>query len=162
MEYDVDVTNDHPLAGKFAFNFNNMVKADGGKGIFPENAIAISLDDAERAQGRAVLRRTMDSALGVVTRGTSDRTSNKRMLMCEFRFNYRNWKNISKTELEEKVENAKTLLRTDYTGSIEPKCFFIFNKNIYQQVKNHFARIYNSRTKNRVVSTEEIFRKLIF
>lgn len=77
MEYNVDVTNDHPLAGKFAFNFNNMVKADGGKGIFPENAIAILLDDAERVQGRAVLLKTMDSALGVITRGTSGSTKDR-------------------------------------------------------------------------------------
>ena len=82
--------------------------------------------------------------------------------MCEFRFNYKNWRNISKSELEDKVKNSKILLQRDYMGQIESKCFFIFDEKIYQQVKNYFGRIYMSKTKKRIVTTEKELLELLF
>lgn len=162
MVYSLLVTMDHPLADEFALNFNEMIRADGGRGIFPRDVMAISLDDVERFKRRDNPRSSMDSALGVVARETFPKLRHKRILMCEFRLNYKNWRNISKTELEKKVQNSKSLLHENYEGNIEPTCFFIFDKSIYQQVKNHFARIFHSRTKNRIVTTEEDFFSLIF
>lgn len=162
MVYDLDVTNNHPLANKFALNFNDLIKADGGKGVFPENAIAISLDMAEKAERRAKNLKTMDSAIGVIARRSSGKKCNERMLMCEFRCNYKNSENISKTELEEKIENSKSHLQWKYTGQIEPCCYFIFSERIIHQARSRFARIYNTRIKDREVVTEEGFRDLIF
>lgn len=162
MVYDLDVTNNHPLANKFALNFNDMIKDDGGKGVFPEKAVAISLDKAESAESRAKTLKTMDSAIGVIAKRSFGKKCNERMLMCEFRCNYKNWRNISITELEEKIENSKKLLQWEYIGQIDSRCFFIFNENIYEQVRHLFARKYISKTKNRVVITEDEFRDLIF
>ncbi len=106
MVYSFEVTDDHPLAKQFALNLNIMVKKDGGKGVFPTEAIAISLDEAERSKRRIISHKTMDAAIGVIARKTWPDLRNKRMVLCEFRFNYANWKNISKTELEEKVTNS--------------------------------------------------------
>lgn len=162
MVYNLDVTKKHPLAEQFASNLNDMVKTDGGKGVFPDDVIAISLDNAERAERRTAPRKTMDSALGLVARRPPGRKVNEKMLMCEFRFNYKNWRNISKSELEDKVKNSKMLLQRNYTGQIESKCFFIFDEKIYEQAKNYFARIYMSKTKKRVVTTEREFQILFF
>lgn len=162
MVYNLDVTKDHPLADKFALDFNDMVKADGGRGVFPGETVAISLDNAERAKRKHAPESTMDSALGITSRGSLPRTRNKRMLMCEFRFKHKNWKNISKTELEEKVAYSKSLMQENYDGNIESKCFFIFDKSVYQQAKSYFSRAYSTRTGGRIVVTEEEFLELIF
>lgn len=37
MVYSLLVTMDHPLADEFALNFNEMIRADGGRGIFPHD-----------------------------------------------------------------------------------------------------------------------------
>lgn len=37
MVYSLLVTMDHPLADEFALNFNEMIRADGGRGIFPRD-----------------------------------------------------------------------------------------------------------------------------
>lgn len=162
MVYNLEVTNNHPLANKFASSLNDMIIADGGKGVFPEYAIAISLDKAECADRRAVQLKTMDSALGVIARKFSGKKCYERMLMCEFRCNYKNWRNISITELEDKIENSRKLLQREYLGQIDTRCFFIFNKSVFEQVRNLFARKYISNTKHRVIITEEEFRNLIF
>lgn len=162
MVYDSDVTKAHPLAENFSSNFNDMIKADGGMGIFPNDTVAISLDAVERSKRRQEPKKTMDSALGVVSKENPGRKRNKRMLLCEFRFNSNNWRYIKTNELEEKIDHSKSLLMENYEGQIEPKCFFIFNKNIYQQVKNLFGRLYHGKKDIRIVVTEEEFKDFIF
>jgi len=162
MVYNIIVTTDHPFANKFALNLNELVKNDGGKGIFPEESVAISLDKVERSYKRAAPLKTMDVAIGVIARRTEPDLRNKRMLLCEFRFNYKNRENISKTELEKKITNSQSMLRDNYEGQIDQKCYFLFNSNIIQQMRYIFSRIYNTRTVYRIVSSEEDFMAAIF
>jgi len=42
----------------------------------------------------------MDIANGVVKRGSIAKAKNKQILLCEFKFNYKNHRNISKSEID--------------------------------------------------------------
>lgn len=162
MVYSKEVTSDHPLSKQFALSLNEMVTTDGGEGLFPDEAIAISLDNAEHSRRGSSPVKTMDSAIGIAARQTFPELRNKRMVMCEFRFNYKNWKNIRSTELEEKIDQSRSLLQENYTGKIDPKCFFLFDERIVEQVRNLFFRIYPSKKNDRIVKTEKEFKQLIF
>lgn len=151
----------HPYAETHAESLNVLVRKDGGLGGFPESTKAISLDKVEKSYRKACPHETMDVAVGVIRAGTKD-MKNKRMLLCEFRFNVQNWRNISKTVLENKVSYSKELLKAGFEGQIEQKCYFLFGEKIIEQVKNHFGRIYASQVKYRVVSTEQGFKDLLF
>lgn len=125
MEYSLIATQEHPYASGFGHNLNELVRKDEGTGIFPNETIAISLDEVEKSLRKNQPSKTMDTALGIIKRGTAKRPKNKRMLLCEFRFNYKNPGNISKTEIEGKVIYSKTLLMCGFNGDIEPKCYFL-------------------------------------
>lgn len=162
MVYSKEVTSNHPLSMRFALSLNEMVIADGGKGLFPDEAIVISLDDVEHDRRSSSPVKTMDAAIGIAARQTLPALRNKRMIMCEFRFNYKNWKNLRSAELEAKIDHSKSLLQENYTGNIDPKCFFLFDEGIVEQVRNLFSRIYPSKRNVRIVKTEKEFKKLIF
>ncbi|MDD2244703.1 MAG: hypothetical protein VB079_00715 [Petrimonas sp.] len=162
MVYSFEVTIEHPLAEYFTLNLNQLVKSDGGKGVFPAECVAISIDNVERSIRRAEQISTVDIAIGVIARTTYPQLRNKRMLMCEFRFNYKNAENISKTALEDKISNSQRILRDKYEGLIDQKCYFLFDKKIISQAINRFSRIYNTRTTYRIATTEEEFNKIIF
>lgn len=162
MVYSSEVTKEHPLAKDFALNLNELIKSEGGKGIFPNYAVSISLDNVEKGKRKASPNSTMDIAIGVCSRESLPEIKNKKIVMCEFRFNYRNWKNISKSELENKVNYSRTLLQESFIGQIDNRCFFLFDKSIFEQVKNHLARLYNNRIKERIVLTEEQFKEMFF
>ncbi len=158
MEYSNDVTLSHPLS-KHARNLNELSRNDGGKGLFDNDAIAISLDDAEHSRGVSP-NMTMDIAIGTIRKGTADNPRNEKMTMCEFRFNFKSMKNISKTDLEEKIRHSRTLLQQD-EYPINETCYFLFSDNLINQARNAFNRLYHTRTKHRVVKTEAEMSELL-
>lgn len=161
MEYNLDVTLEHPYSADFAHSFNDLVREDGGSGIFPYETVAISLDEVEKSFRKAHHAKTMDAALGVIKRGTVENPRNKRMLLCELRFNYKNPANISKGDIDGKVNYSKNLLTSFDMIGVEPKCYFLFNCQVVEQAKSFFSRIYVTRTQTRIVCTEEEFKNLL-
>lgn len=161
MEYNNDVTLNHPLA-KHAKNLNDLSSKDGGKGLFDDGAMAISLDDAEHSRGANRTDKTMDVAIGTIRKGTAEWPRNKKMTMCEFRYNYQSMKNISKTDLENKIKHSRSLLQQyDYDGAIDETSYFLFADNLIKQARSRFNRIYNTRTENRAVKTEGEMSELL-
>jgi len=161
MEYNYELTLAHPLAKAYSKDINILIKEDGGQGRFVVDTIVISLDDAEKGSRKGDRSKTMDIALGVINRGTSKKPKNKRILLCEFRFNYKNVKNISATEIKNKIDYSKELLKTNYDSSIDMNTYFLFKKNIYQQARSELSRRMSGRNKNIIVTTEEGFKELI-
>jgi len=161
MEYSNKITFEHPLSNTYSKDINILVKTDGGQGRFIPNTMVISLDDAEKGVGKSNRSKTMDIALGVINRGTSKNPKNKRILLCEFRFNYKNPKNISATEIKDKIDYSKKLVRKDYDGVIDSNMYFLFNVNIDAQARSIINRKMSGRVKNIIITTERGFKELI-
>lgn len=161
MEYNLAITLEHPYASTYAHLLNELIQKDGGSGLFPDEIKAISLDGIERSFKKDRPDPTMDVALGVADK-RNNAIVNKRMLLCEFRFNYKNPRNISKSDIEGKVNYSSALLKNNYEGQIDPKCYFLFSESVCQQAKYRFSRIYSGRTANRIVETERSFKDLLF
>lgn len=160
MEYNNQVTLNHPLA-KHTDSLNKLSRKDGGEGLFNEDVLAISLDNAEHARDAYNTEKTMDIAIGTIRRGTSSKPRNAQMIMCEFRFNFKSVRNIKRTDLENKIKHSHQLLQNGYLGTINETSYFLFPDNLINQAKSLFNRLYNTRTQNRVVLTESQMSDLI-
>lgn len=161
MEYNLDVTTEHPLA-TFAQSLNSLIKSDGGKGIFNDDVVAISLDDVEKSFKKGIHNETMDVAVGVIRKGSSKNPKGKRMLLCEFRLNYKKPENISKTEIDNKIRNSKSMLQSGYIGNIHDKYFFLFSYKVVNQAKSYIARRMAGRIKDIEVITEQDFKEMLW
>lgn len=157
MEYNEEVTRDHPLAN-YINSLNSLVVSDGGRGIFANEAIAISLDEAEIALRKSSPSPTMDIALGVIKRGTSANPKSKKIVLCEFRFNYKKPKNIDGKNIKNKINYSKSLVQNGYFGSIHNKFYFLFDKKVVAQALHHIGRLFNNNLKDIKIITEEEFK----
>lgn len=83
-------------------------------------------------------RKTMDISFGVVD------GKNKRFVLCEYRLNYKNLKNLDKKELNDKLSNTKNLL--GFEPPIHNHYYFVFTHKIKQQAINVLRRLYQNKS----------------
>ena len=164
-KYSESYTREHRLANNTSClkNLNELSKADGGKGLFDPDGVVLSIDEAEKRACPSNPQKTVDMAMGIAEENSEGKERNRQMLLCEFRFNYKNPGNVSMSELEGKIKHSIELLSDGMDGvRIYPKVYFLFAK--HEQARSVFARRYEgSRLKDlRVVKSEEEFRRLFF
>lgn len=113
-----------------------------------ENQLAI--------EGQRKRFKSMDSALVVVQE--SDDTP--KIILVEFRFNYKKMSNLTKVELFEKVAGSTNALENTLT--IDAKYYFIFNANLKQQAINRFRRMVPSMPHNFIATDIHELKTLFF
>lgn len=161
MEYNLLATKLHPLA-RFTINLNTLIKEEGGKGVFDDNTVAISLDDAEKSKRKSSHNETMDIAVAVVKKGSSSKPKGEKVILCEFKLKCDNPSNVSMSEIENKIKHSKLLVQKDYLESIYDKYYFLFTGEKVNQARNYFSRRKSGLNKNVLVMTEQDFKELLF
>lgn len=146
-------TQQHHLAKRFVLcveKFNDVMSAEGEKRTVFKNEICINLDKVEQSLAQAEKRcrhKTMDICFGVLKNNT------KHLVLCECRFNYQNVKNLSKSELDNKISYSKELVGNEIT--IHQYIIFLFNIEIKQQAFSRLRRLYSNKNILKVLDINE-------
>lgn len=154
MKYSKSLTESHSLCCRHKECLQyiiDCIKTEGGKGIlFCSEETCLNLDKIEKSQHKTMPQATMD-----LTVGLSHNQKSCQMLLVELRFNYKSPQNIKRQEIIDKITHSKEIL----SGStIYPEYIFLFNKNVYNQARNHFYRLFNGKkTICRIMTEEEFF-----
>lgn len=109
-----------------------------------------------KEEGQRKKLKSMDSALVVVQE--SDATH--KIILVEFRFNYKKMSNLTKVELFEKMAGSTNALEN--TLIIDDKYYFIFNANLKQQAINRFRRMVPSMPHNFIATDIHELKTLFF
>ncbi|MDO5666110.1 MAG: hypothetical protein Q4G63_12775, partial [Bacteroidia bacterium] len=103
-------------------------------------------DLLERKMRVRDFKKTIDIAFGLKENTIKrKKTKTKKYLLCELRLNYKNPKNISKSEISEKFQHSREIL-FDIDINFHEKYILIFKKNIVAQAKNNIARVFMGNT----------------
>ena len=159
MEYNKNYTISLSFAKECLRLINDLSKKDGGKGCFSEDMLVWAVDDIERLSHPHQLKDTVDVAIGVSDDGK--REVNKRILLCEFKFNCKNVNNLTKKALEAKVLYTQNLFSPE---RIDSNVYFLFSDKQTQQARSLFERnLYSAGNLKgkRIVKTEQEFAKLV-
>lgn len=112
---------------------------DGDTPIFNEEWLALDLDELERelAQYREIkeLNRSMD--MGFVV----DNDNEKTFVLAEMRFNFSEFRNITKQVLDDKVFFSTMCVQETLKIQIYPKQYFVFAKNKVAEGRNRLNRM---------------------
>ena len=121
MKYCQKTTKSHPLAISNSYciqKINDIIKIEGGNTFpFSEDNVALNLDKVVKEKHLHNFR-SMDMTIGV------SQNNVKKMLLIEFKLNYKVPANISEDECKRKIQNSKTLLGQEIAISNTP--IFIF------------------------------------
>lgn len=135
--------HEHPLWANCCSTLQEIAKKDyPNKNYFSKlTAIdALDLDLYEKSLHRSTMQCTGDAAIGIAKEKNADVLLHPACMLVELRMGYENGKNISLTEICEKVEHSKELLKQSYSSSIHNKYYFIFNESATQQAKYILGR----------------------
>ena len=139
-KYCKETTIQHPIALKFencVEDIGTVSIAEGAKKSPFSHEVCINLDKVERLLAKKQKReaqRTMDISFGIKY------GNQKRILLCEYRLNYKNVNNLKKSELDLKISNSKSLVGQD--PLVHNYYLFIFNSNLKNQAYHVLRRLY--------------------
>lgn len=137
--YNNDVLKQHSLYRHCASTLNAVSERDyPNKNYFNPLIECLDMDTYEKKQCSGNADCTVDTVIGIST-CKNKVTSSNRLLLVELRLDYINAKNLSKSELEQKVEHTKDLLSSEL--SIEQNNIFIFTDNVAQQARSFMTRL---------------------
>lgn len=152
MKYCKDTTCKHELAQMYPHclqEISSYMKKEGGKGnLFVKQELCINIDEVERKNPNANKEATMDMSIGV----NFDNYKHY-MLLVELRFNYKSPKNISETNIRNKITHSKELVK----GTIVPNYIFLFPKQCKNEARAHFNRIFKGKKVSCTIMDEEEF-----
>lgn len=144
FKYCKETTKSHGLA-KVHSNcidlLSNVSKNEGAKSNPFSDEECLNMDKVENMIARKEkreARKTMDISFGVAD------GKNKRYVFCEYRLNYNNPNNLSKSELDAKLSNTKNLLGTELP--IHNFYYFVFANKIKQQAIHSLRRLYQNKS----------------
>lgn len=157
MKYCKLTTCSHELAKKHPDCLQEIclfMKEEGGRGhLFTKKEVCINLDKVEIKRANADNEATMDMCVGVSSNGKS-----RSMLLIELRFRYKSPRNISETNIRNKIAHSKELVK----GTILPDYIFLFSKKCKNEARAHFNRIFNGRKVSCIIMDEEEFYNNFF
>lgn len=107
--------------------------------LFTSGEFIIDMDCVEAkicAIESRLYNKSMDSAFTII----NDSSTDKKILLVEFRFNYEKMKNLDKRELFGKVSGSTNALKL-FSDIIEEKYYFIFNSNLKEQARRRFRNM---------------------
>lgn len=152
MKYCKETTFRHELAIKHPDCLQEIcvcMKDEGGKGhLFVKKEVCINLDKVEVKGLNADKEATMDMCIGV----SSDDKS-RSMLLIELRFRYKSPRNISESNIRNKITHSKELVK----GIIVPNYIFLFSKKCQNEARAHFNRIFHGKKVSCIIMDEEEF-----
>ena len=120
-KYCEETTKNHPVYKKYESccveYIADVIKKENKKksNLFENNKYTvINVDSVEKElakkEKRGENRPTMDIAFGIISKQKKD----KNFLLVEFKLNVSNYKNISKTEIKDKVNGTKDIIDKGY------------------------------------------------
>lgn len=158
FKYCKETTKSHSLA-KVHSNcielLSNVSKNEGAKSNPFGDEECLNMDTIEKKiaqKEKRNARKTMDISFGVAD------GKNKRYVLCEYRLNYKNPNNLSKSELNAKLSNTKDLLGTELP--IHNHFYFVFSNKI-EEAKYYLRRLYQNKS-NMVAFDLADFKKTFF
>lgn len=142
-EYCKDITTQHYIAANFnkcIVNFDAFCKAEGAKKTPFSNEECVNLDKVESIMAKSEkrnLRKTMDAFFGIKL------GHQKKIILCEFRLNYKNVNNLSKSELDAKLSNSINII--GHNPMINNCYLFVFNSNLKNQAYRRLRALYSNK-----------------
>jgi hypothetical protein len=144
LTYCKETTENHQIALKYSDciqKIDSVCIKDGAKRTCFTKEVCLNLDDYEvhnaKRNGTAN-QKTMDFCFGVKT--PNDK---KKIVLVELRLNYTNWRNISRKELDEKINHSKVIL--GQIPIILNHYYFVFSPPIKNQAHNYLRRMYSNK-----------------
>ncbi len=145
LTYCSTTTNNHKIASicpQCVQKINAVCIKDGAKHTCFTNEVCLNIDDFETFLAQHEKRdkqKTMDFSFGV----NIENRNEQKMILVELRLNYTNWRNISKKELDDKINHSKVIL--GHSPIISNQYYFVFKSDLKQQAHNHLRRLYLNR-----------------
>lgn len=145
MKYCQTTTKLHPisLSNKSCLEqIDQIITREGGNPrLFGSMHIGLNLDMVERNNRPHQMRSTVDFCFGI-----SQNLKNKQIILTELRFRVNNPKTIKKTDIIGKIDGSIELLSRDIP--IYNRYFFIFNDNQKEVARSHFRLLFNNKPNN--------------
>ena len=159
--FDNDAVRTHRLYSLCGSTLHNVSKKDYAKDNFFDKRIEcldIDIYETTRCAGHTGMNEqpTADAVIGVRNHLGGGRFSKPAMMIVELRMDYETQKNLSGSNMSDKITHTKELLGLDTI--MHKTCYFVFRDNVIQAVKNKFKdlkREYNVLKKSDTVSTSE-------
>lgn len=140
--YNNAVVEGHSLYPVCGSTLNEVSNRDyPNSNYFNPGIKCLDMDTYESNLRKSQPDRTVDAVIGISTY-ENNRELNPRLLLIELRIGYESVSNLSKTEMEGKVNYTKSLLGSE--KEIEKENLFIFSKKVASQAERWFDR--QSRT----------------
>lgn len=118
-----------------------VCKRDGARRTPFSHEVCLNLDKVEiclaQIESRSS-RKTMDFSLGL------KHNTQKRIALVELRLRYRNINNLSKTELDSKINNSITIL--GHSPNILNRYYFVFSSQLKNQAHRNLRRLYANKS----------------
>ena len=153
-EYCKDTTAQHHITIKFKkciVNFDAFCKAEGAKKTPFSNEDCVNLDMVENIIAQSEKRnsrKTMDAFFGIKLE------HQRKVVLCEFRLNYKNVNNLSKSELDGKLSNSINLI--GHNPMINNSYLFVFNSNLKNQAYRRLRALYSNKKKMQAVDLVDL------
>ena len=159
--FDNDTVRKHRLYPRCGSTLHKVSKKDYDKdNFFDERIECLDIDSYEtsRCAGHSGMAEqpTADAAIGVRNHLGNGRFSNPKMMIVELRMDYETEKNLSGSNMSDKIKHTRELLGMDTI--MHGTCYFVFRDNVIQAVKNKFKDLkneYKALKKSEAVSTSE-------
>lgn len=164
VAFDNKIIQEHQFYGKCGKTLDEVSKKDYPKdNYFDTSILCLDMDDYETqiCRGYRGKTETVDAVIGIKNYTQQNCFTHQRLLLVELRMNYKSPRNISQTELENKVRHTRELLGTE--TPIETKSWFIFKNGIIEQMKSQFKRMAyaGGDIKNCIPLSTDMFNDLV-
>lgn len=136
--YNNEVVEQHPIARYCCSTLKEISLRDYPDFLFDERIKALDMDTFESSQKKAQLDRTVDAVVGISSY-KHNRAFRGRLLLIEFRTNYKNPRNLSLSEVQEKIQHSLGILQGDIP--IERQRFLVFAKGQIERARNEVSKL---------------------
>lgn len=122
-------------------NLNDLILKEGCSNLMPvflNDEIVIDMDCVESKlakEEKRIKKKSMDSAFII-----ANAEKGEEVLLVEFRFNYKNMKNLDKFELFDKVNGSTSALKAT-SINICDKYIYVFNSDLKEQAVRRFRNM---------------------
>lgn len=153
--YSKEQTEKHVLSKQYVNclqNIKAIVISEGGKKSNFSDETAINLDCVEQSKSKLQKRnanKTMDMVFSF------DNEKIIQMILTEFRLNYTNVNNLSKSELDAKISHSKNLL--GHQPTIHNVYLFVFQTKLKQQATSVLRRLYSNKPTHKALDITDLY-----
>lgn len=143
--YDNDILRKHSLYPHCCNTLQNVSNRDyPNRYSFNPQIECLDIDPYEKKIHSGHPNNTMDAVIGICSCRNDRLKISPRLLLIELRMNYKNIRNLSVSEINEKVDYTKMLLGAEIP--LEKIHYFIYDRSISEQAKRWFRSKVNEGT----------------